>query len=96
MGQSQSQALGSLGSLFGGRSADLTTGAANATAAGLVSAANAKKQRRQNIMNMGMQGLGMLFGGPAGAMAVNQFSPFKPKQLPQGSFDLQNQGLYFA
>lgn len=61
-GQTQSQALGNLGSRYGGDSANLITGGANALASGIVGGANARTQGTQNLLNMLMQGGALAFG----------------------------------
>jgi len=61
-GQTQSQAVGNLGSNFGANSGNLITGGANAQAAGMVGAANARTAGTQNILNMLLQGGALAFG----------------------------------
>lgn len=61
-GQTQSQAVGTLGSNFGNSSSNLITGGANAQASGIMGAANAQQQGTQNLLNLLMQGGALAFG----------------------------------
>lgn len=80
-GQQMATTMGSQGMQSATTQGNLANQAAAAEAAGIVGAANASTQGMQNILGLGMMGLGAYMGGPAGVATGAAGSGF---QVPQG------------